>query len=122
MRVTFGAATAEHLLLIAVPSGGTKLVSRGQGGAAVSKSDIEIAREAKLRPIEAVAESLGVPGEALHRYGHHIAKVQLDFVETLKDRPDGRLDTSFGRLREPIVTTPTGRSSQSHEANTCTQA
>jgi formate--tetrahydrofolate ligase len=57
----------------------------------VSKSDIEIAREAKLRPIEAVAESLGVPGEALHRYGHHIAKVQLDFVETLKDRPNGRL-------------------------------
>ena len=57
----------------------------------MSKSDIQIAREAELRPIEAVAGALGVPGEALHRYGHHIAKVDLGHIETLRDRPDGRL-------------------------------
>jgi formate--tetrahydrofolate ligase len=54
-------------------------------------SDIEIARAASLRPIEAVAERLGVPEDALHRYGRHIAKLDLAHAATLEDRPQGKL-------------------------------
>ena len=57
----------------------------------MAKSDIEIARKAELRPIEAVADGLGVPGDVLCRFGHWIAKLQLDYVEALRDRPDGKL-------------------------------
>ena len=41
------------------------------------RSDIEIAREATLRPIVEVAESVGLAADDLHLYGHHIAKVPL---------------------------------------------
>jgi formate--tetrahydrofolate ligase len=55
------------------------------------KSDIEIAREAKLRPITAVADSIGVPEAALHPYGRHIAKIDPGFIDGLDGRPDGKL-------------------------------
>src|SRR5690349_20066455 len=55
------------------------------------KSDIEIAREAKMRPISAVAEAIGVPETALHPYGRHIGKVDSGFIAGLQDRPDGKL-------------------------------
>ena len=54
-------------------------------------SDIEIARAAKLQPIQAIAERLDIPAEALHSYGRHIAKVDLGFVAGLADRPQGKL-------------------------------
>jgi formate--tetrahydrofolate ligase len=54
-------------------------------------TDIEIARAARLRPIEEVAARLGVPEPALHRYGRHIAKLDLGFVDGLRDRPAGKL-------------------------------
>ena len=55
------------------------------------KSDIEIARDAKLRPIHEIAEKLGIPAEATHPFGHHIAKIDLRFIESLEERPDGKL-------------------------------
>jgi formate--tetrahydrofolate ligase len=55
------------------------------------KSDIEIAREAKLRPITAVAGTIGVPEEALHPYGKYIAKIDSGFIDGLNGRPDGKL-------------------------------
>src|SRR5579883_1441264 len=55
------------------------------------KSDIEIARAARLQPIEAVGSKLGIPADALFRYGHHKAKVGLDFVRSLKGKKDGKL-------------------------------
>jgi formate--tetrahydrofolate ligase len=55
------------------------------------KSDIEIAREAKLRPITAVAGKIGVPEEALHPYGKYIAKIDPGFIDGLNGRPDGKL-------------------------------
>src|SRR5215211_8963188 len=55
------------------------------------KSDIEIAREAKIRPIAAVADGLGVPDDALHPYGRYIAKIDPAFIDGLKQRSDGRL-------------------------------
>jgi len=54
-------------------------------------SDIEIARAAELKPIEAVAERVGIPDEALVHYGRHIAKLDLDWIDRQKDRPDGHL-------------------------------
>ena len=38
-------------------------------------TDIEIARAARLRPANDVARDLGIPDDALHPYGRHIAKV-----------------------------------------------
>ncbi len=55
------------------------------------QSDIEIAREAALRPIEAIAEDVGIPGDALYRYGPYKAKISLDYLESLNDRPQGKL-------------------------------
>jgi formate--tetrahydrofolate ligase len=55
------------------------------------KSDGEIAREARPKPIAAVAERLGIPDEALHLYGRHIAKLDLGFLQGLAGRTDGKL-------------------------------
>jgi formate--tetrahydrofolate ligase len=54
-------------------------------------SDIEIAQQAKIERISKVAAKLGIAEEHLEPYGHYKAKVSLDYVETLKDRKDGRL-------------------------------
>ena len=55
-------------------------------------SDIEIAQAAKLQRISKVAfEKLGIPEEHLVPYGHYKAKVSLDYLDTLKSRPDGKL-------------------------------
>jgi formate--tetrahydrofolate ligase len=68
------------------------------------KSDIEIAQAAKKRPImELAKERLGIAPENLEPYGHYKAKVQLDFIKTLKNRPDGRLI-----LVSAITPTPAG--------------
>ena len=55
------------------------------------KSDIEIAREAKMKPIMDIGKALGIPEKDLIPYGHTKAKVHLDFIETLKSKPDGKL-------------------------------
>ncbi len=54
-------------------------------------SDLEIAREATLNPIVDVTSSLGIPEESVFRYGHYKAKIDLDYVNSLSDRPDGKL-------------------------------
>ncbi len=54
-------------------------------------SDIAIARAAAMRPIQAVGEALGIPETALHAHGRHIAKLDLGWIESLRDRPDGKL-------------------------------
>ena len=55
------------------------------------ESDIAIARAAAMRPIQAVGEALGIPETALHAHGRHIAKLDLGWIESLKDLPDGKL-------------------------------
>ncbi|HEX5857535.1 MAG TPA: formate--tetrahydrofolate ligase, partial [Microbacterium sp.] len=57
----------------------------------MSPSNIEIAQAATLRPIGRIAESLGIPDEALEPYGRHKAKVALSFLKSIEDRPQGRL-------------------------------
>ena len=54
-------------------------------------SDIEIARAAKLKPIADIAARIGVPESALYPYGRSIAKLDPEFLESLADRPDGKL-------------------------------
>jgi formate--tetrahydrofolate ligase len=55
------------------------------------RSDIEIARAASLRPVQDIAERMGVPSRNLVPYGHDKAKISLDYLETLRQRPDGKL-------------------------------
>ena len=55
-------------------------------------SDIEIAQQASLRRITPLAEErLGIPAEHIEPYGHHKAKIGLDYLAGLADRPDGKL-------------------------------
>ena len=58
---------------------------------ATPKSDIEIAREATLKPISEIGERLGLPSEALLPYGHTKAKIDLGHIDSLSDQPDGKL-------------------------------
>ena len=55
------------------------------------KSDIEIAREANKRPIQEVGAKLGISSEDLLPYGHDKAKVSQSFINSVQDRPDGKL-------------------------------
>ncbi len=52
-------------------------------------SDIEIAQQAKMKRITDVAQQLGTGDEHLEPYGHYNAKVSLDYVDSLKGKPDG---------------------------------
>jgi len=55
------------------------------------KSDIEIAREAKIKPIKKIAAKLGIKEDSLLPYGNDKAKISLPFIRTLKDKPNGKL-------------------------------
>ena len=55
-------------------------------------SDIEIAQNAKMQRIaKLAAEKLGIAEEHLQPYGYYKAKVSLDYIDSLKDKPDGKL-------------------------------
>ncbi len=55
------------------------------------RTDIEIARAAKMRPIGEIAEGLGILPEELEPYGRYKAKISDDFIRRTADRPDGKL-------------------------------
>jgi len=68
------------------------------------KSDIEISQAAKKRPILDIArERLGIAPEDLEPYGHYKAKLSMDFVKSLQNKPNGRLI-----LVSAITPTPAG--------------
>jgi len=89
-------------------------------------SDLEIAEEAPLDPILDVAARVGLSEDDLEVYGKFKAKVHLDVLEKLSDRPDGKyidvtaitptplgegkttttvgLSQGFGRLGKSVVT------------------
>ena len=54
-------------------------------------SDIEIAQAAKMERIVKIAQKLGIPEEHLVPYGHTKAKVSLEYVDSLKDKKNGKL-------------------------------
>lgn len=53
-------------------------------------SDIEIAQEAKIKPILQVAKELGIRENELELYGPYKAKVKLEILERLKNKPNGK--------------------------------
>lgn len=55
------------------------------------KTDIEIAQEAKMQPIDEVAESLGVNPDELELYGKYKAKLSDELWDRIKKNPDGKL-------------------------------
>ena len=54
-------------------------------------TDIEIAQRAKLAPITEIAAQVGIPIDALEQYGKFKAKISLDYLRSLSDRPNGKL-------------------------------
>jgi formate--tetrahydrofolate ligase len=70
---------------------------------ATVKTDIEIAHEAKLRPIAEVGAKLGIPADALYNYGPHKAKIAMPYIESTRSRPRGKLVLVTG-----ISPTPAG--------------
>ena len=69
------------------------------------KSDIEIAREAKMKPIQEVLNGLNVPDkpEVYSPIGRYIAKIKTEYLDTLKNKKDGKLV-----LVTAITPTPAG--------------
>ena len=69
------------------------------------KSDIEIAREAKMKPIQEILDGVGVPDktEAYSPITRYIAKIKLEYLEKFKDKKDGKLI-----LVTAITPTPAG--------------
>ena len=53
-------------------------------------TDLEIASKAELKPLEQVASDAGIPAEMLEPYGKGAAKVSLDAIEAMSDRPKAR--------------------------------
>ena len=54
-------------------------------------TDIEIAYEAKPKPIKEIAAKLGLTEDDISPYGKYIAKVPIENLERLKDKQDGKL-------------------------------
>src|ERR1700677_4902292 len=57
----------------------------------IVSSDIGIAQNATLKPIGEIAARLGIPAASIENYGHYKAKIALDYIQSLKDKPDGKL-------------------------------
>ena len=71
----------------------------------MSKTDIQIAREAKMKPIDEILAKINVPDEpnAFSPMGRHIAKINLGYLDQLKDKKNGKLI-----LVTAITPTPAG--------------
>jgi formate--tetrahydrofolate ligase len=79
-------------------------VARGHEQHRNPKSNIEISQAAAMRPIgEVAAEKLGIPDEAVSPYGKYKAKIALDYIRLLPDRPHAKLI-----LVTAITPTPAG--------------
>ncbi|HUC12450.1 MAG TPA: formate--tetrahydrofolate ligase [Stellaceae bacterium] len=79
-------------------------MARGEDQHRNPKSNIEIAQEAEMRPIgEIAAEKLGIPADAVEPYGKYKAKIALDYIRSLPDRPNRKLI-----LVTAITPTPAG--------------
>ena len=61
------------------------------------KSDIQIAREAKMKPIKDILASINVPDEssAFSPMGRHIAKINLEYLDGLKEKKKWKINFSY---------------------------
>lgn len=57
----------------------------------MAKTDLEIAQECVLEPIQNVGEKIGIPADALEMYGKYKAKLSFDFVKSLEKEDEGKL-------------------------------
>jgi formate--tetrahydrofolate ligase len=74
------------------PTATAAKVSPGAAQHLHPKSDIEISQAAKKRPIADIArERLGIGPENLEPFGHYKAKVSMDFIKSIQNRPNGKL-------------------------------
>ena len=71
----------------------------------MSKTDIQIAREANMKPIQEILDGVGVPdnAEAYSPISRYIAKIKLEYLEKFKNKKDGKLI-----LVTAITPTPAG--------------
>ena len=78
-------------------------------------SDIEIAQQAnKQRIVDLAHDRFGIASEHLEPYGHYKAKLSLDYIDTLKNRPDGKLV-----LVTAISPTPAGEGKTTTSVGLC---
>ncbi|HEQ65270.1 MAG TPA: formate--tetrahydrofolate ligase, partial [bacterium] len=54
------------------------------------KTDIEIAREAEIKPVKKLAKEWGIEENELFEYGKKFAKVELSILDRLKKSPNGK--------------------------------
>ncbi len=82
----------------------------------MSKSDIQIAREAKMKPINEVLNKINVPDEPrfFSPMGRHIAKINLEYIDTLKNKKEGKLI-----LVSAITPTPAGEGKTTTSVGLC---
>ena len=72
------------------------------------KSDIQIAREAKMQPIKDILAKINVPDEssAFSPMGRHIAKINLEYLDSLKSKKEGKLiPSSVYHTQPPFLQT-----------------
>jgi formyltetrahydrofolate synthetase len=91
-------ALPKKKVIVKKPTKKTSSTSRGKATFASTKlklrrpvpSDIEIAQEARLKPILKVAAELGIRENELELYGPYKAKIKLEILERLKNKPNGK--------------------------------
>ena len=54
-------------------------------------SDIEIARSVKMKRITDITEKLDISEEYIEQYGKYKAKISIDFLDSIKQKKDGKL-------------------------------
>ena len=90
-------------------------MARGEEQHKNPKTNIEIAQEAQMRPIDQVAaDKLGIPADAISLYGKYKAKISLDYIRSLQDRPNGKLI-----LVTAITPTPAGEGKTTTSVGLC---
>ncbi|MBA7610735.1 Formate--tetrahydrofolate ligase [subsurface metagenome] len=65
-------------------------------------SDLEIAQAAKPKPIAEIAKDLGLEKDEIEFHGKHIAKISLEVLERLKDKPNGKFITVTAITPTPL--------------------
>ena len=80
------------------------------------KSDIEIARQAKMKPIQEILDGIDVPdkAEVYSPIGRYMAKIKPEYLETLKNKKDGKLI-----LVTAITPTPAGEGKTTTSVGLC---
>lgn len=82
----------QHRIVRAQLQNNAERVGKPRMDTSTMPADIEIAQNAKKLRISRVAkEKLGIDEQHLEPYGHYKAKISLDYINSIADRPDGKL-------------------------------